>query len=296
MSASKSSEAPLRASAARHASGSLLAALTSIMRRVYDARGPVKPGLYRGSRDARYASITAATPSASAGGQVASAIASRRSCASSTAIPKAAHSSSSRSFSPSPNATVFEAEKPRCSARNCQPRSLRHLRACELEEVRERLGDVEASGEALLHLRLEPVELLGVVDDDELRGWLLEPREQIADLVDNEVLKAGVALRCRGLVGDKKLVVDVAVEAKALSLDGRDRLPRKLERDGDMAQEPAAYRLCDHGSLVADDGIVDPELECVGADGLEHPSCHDHHVDARGASLMDGGTRALAEH
>ena len=63
-----------------------------------------------------------------------------------------------------------------------------------------------------------------------------------------------------------------------------------------MAQEPAGYRLGDHGSLVADDGIVDPELECVGADGLEHPSRHDHHVDAGGASLVDGGTRALAEH
>ena len=63
-----------------------------------------------------------------------------------------------------------------------------------------------------------------------------------------------------------------------------------------MAEETAACRLGDHGSLIADNGIVDPELECVGADGLEHPSCHDHDADAGGAGRVDGGTRALAEH
>ena len=144
--------------------------------------------------------------------------------------------------------------------------------------------------------RLEPVELLGVVDRHELRGRLLEPREQVADLVDDEVLKAGVALGFRRRLGDVELVVDVAVEAKALGLDRRDRLPRKLERNRDVAEEAAARRLGDHGPLVADDGIVDPELERVGANGLEHPPGHDHDVDAGRAGGVDRGPSPLAEH
>jgi hypothetical protein len=38
-----------------------------------------------------------------------------------TATPKPAHSRSSVSFSPSPNATVRSGVKPRCSARNARP-------------------------------------------------------------------------------------------------------------------------------------------------------------------------------
>ena len=43
-------------------------------------------------------------------------------------------------------------------------------------------------------------------------------------------------------------------------------------------------------------GIVDPELEGVGPDGLEHPPCHDHDADAGGTGRVDRGTGPLAEH
>ena len=55
-------------------------------------------------------------------------------------------------------------------------------------------------------------------------------------------------------------------------------------------------QLGDHGSLVANDGIVDPELERVGANGLEHPPRHDHDADAGGAGRVNRGTGPLAEH
>src|SRR5262249_14380069 len=68
--------------------------------------------------ESRNASITAATPSSAAGGQIQSATALTRSCAFSTAIPKPAHSTRSTSFSPSPNAIVCSRVKPIRSRRN----------------------------------------------------------------------------------------------------------------------------------------------------------------------------------
>src|SRR5206468_5247232 len=73
------------------------------------------------ARESRYASSTWATPSSSTEGQTKSARSFTRSCALATATPKPAQSTSSRSFSPSPKATVPSREKPRCSATNASP-------------------------------------------------------------------------------------------------------------------------------------------------------------------------------
>src|SRR5262249_2735433 len=71
--------------------------------------------------ESRKASITAATPSSAAGGQIQSATAFTRSCAFSTAIPKPAQSTRSTSFSPSPNAIACSRAKPIRSPRNSRP-------------------------------------------------------------------------------------------------------------------------------------------------------------------------------
>ena len=56
--------------------------------------------------------------------------------------------------------------------------AFRDRRARELEEVGQRLGDVEALAEALLQARTQDVEPVGVVDDDELRRRPLDPVEE----------------------------------------------------------------------------------------------------------------------
>ena len=154
-SSSKTSAAPLRASAARKASGSSRAARRSII-----------------AVESRSASSTWATPSSSAGGQTQSATAFTRACAFSTAMPKPAHSTSSTSFSPSPNAIVCSRVKPRCAARKSSPEPFVTPGRRELEEVRQRLRDVEAVAEALLHPRPRAVERVRVADADELRRRL----------------------------------------------------------------------------------------------------------------------------
>ena len=91
------------------------------------------------------------------------------------------------------------------------PRALRHLRARELEEVRERLGDVEAPVEARLHARLEVVERVRVADRDELRRRPREPGEEVADRAQREVLDVGVPASLGRHGGDVELVVEIRV-------------------------------------------------------------------------------------
>ena len=50
---------------------------------------------------------------------------------------------------------------------------------------------------------------------------------------------------------------------------------REVEGNRDVPQPFAALRLGDDGSLVADDGVVDPSFERVPPHRLEHP----HHAD-----------------
>jgi hypothetical protein len=78
-----------------------------------------------------------------------------------TAIPNPAQSRSSRSFSPSPNAIVRSRREADVLGDEREAASLRDRRARELEEVRQRLGDVETIAEPLLQTGPELVEPRG---------------------------------------------------------------------------------------------------------------------------------------
>ena len=115
---------------------------------------------------------------------------------------------------------------------------------------RQRLGDVETAAELLLEPRSERIEAVGIVDDDELRGRPLDPAAQVADLVQRDALEVGIGAGVLGDRGDVEVVVDVAVEREALSLDGRiaGGLIRAV---GYGATRPWWV---DGGALVADSG------------------------------------------
>ena len=167
---------------------------------------------------------------------------------------------------------------------------------CELEEVRQRLGDEQARAELLLHVDLQPVERLGIADGDELGRVGVEPRPEIADRVDLEVLEVGVRARFTCDPGHVELVVDVAVEVEVRVLDRGDRLERELARDRHMPQPPLAHRLRDDGALVADHRVVEPGLEHVRTHRAEHPPGDDDHVQTRVARAAECAPRALVEH
>ena len=62
-----------------------------------------------------------------------------------------------------------------------EPAALAHVRVRELEEVRQRLRDEEASLEARLELGLERIECRGIADRDELGRIAVEPGAKVAD-------------------------------------------------------------------------------------------------------------------
>src|SRR5437870_3741796 len=125
----------------------------------------------------------------------------------------------------------------------------------ELEEDRQRLRDVEAVRKVAAQLAAQLVELVGIAGDDELRRRPVEPLQEVADLVQLDVLKARVLLGVPRDVRDVQLVVDVAVEGPAVLLDRVDRLAREFERNRNMTQELTGRRIRDDGALVADDGL-----------------------------------------
>ena len=167
------------------------------------------------------------------------------------------------------------------------------LGARELEEVRQRLRDVEATGEALLHARLEAVQRRRVADRDELRRRLRQPGREIADLVDGEVLERGVALGLGRHAVDVQLVVHVAVDVEAF-LAGSRRSPRARARAGSARGGGTARRgVGDDRALVADDGIVEPGRLEVRLHAAEHAAGDDDDVDA-GVPRRRGSRRASA--
>ena len=164
---------------------------------------------------------------------------------------------------------------------------LRHVRRGELEEVRQRLRDVEATVETLLHALFQSVQHLGIVDDDELRRLLVEPLEQVTNRMQLEVLEVRVALRLRRDLCDVQLVVDVAVEPEALRVQDRNRFARNLERNRHVTEPASVHGVRDHCALVADDRLVDSCLHRVTADRLEHAPGHQHHVNSHSARSGD---------
>ena len=101
--------------------------------------------------------------------------------------------------------------------------------------------------------------------------------------MDLELLEVGVASRLRRHLGDVEQVVEVAVEMEAGLDHGIHRLARLRQRDRDVEEELTRRRVGDHGSLVADDEIVEARLFEVRPHRPEHPARHDDNVGAGGA-------------
>ena len=112
--------------------------------------------------------------------------------------------------------------------------ALAHVRMRELEKVRQRLRDEEATREARLQLRFERAQLVGIADGDELRRVGGEPRAKIADDVDRNVLELRIALRLGVELGDIEVVVDVGIEMEAGVEHGVHRIAGGRERNRDV--------------------------------------------------------------
>ena len=81
--------------------------------------------------------------------------------------------------------------------------------------------------------------MIGLADGDQLGGWLGEPLEQVADLLHADALRASVAIRGRGVLGDEHLVADVDVRRVALLGERSDCLVGDFDRHWLVEQETA---------------------------------------------------------
>jgi hypothetical protein len=110
------------------------------------------------------------------------------------------------------------------------------------------------------------------------------------------VLKIGVTPGLRRHLGDVKLVVEVAVDAKAGTDYCVDRLPGLRQRNWDMKQELARRRIGDDRSLIADDEIVETRLLEVRLHGTEHAAGDDDDVSAACPRPHQRSAGARVEH
>ena len=223
-SASNASPAPLRASAARQASGSARAALRSIMRAIL------------GRRRSRWRH-----PPRSALGQIQSARSRSSGFASSTAIPKPASSISSMSFSPSPNETMRSSEMPSCSRHERDARSLRHRRVAELEEVGEGGRQEEPVAERLRRApRAAPGCRPGRRPRRASSAALVSQAARSPTSSTGRCWKPAYIREYSVCSADVEAVVDVTVRRVPERGEQRDRLARGLERDRLVEHERAA--------------------------------------------------------
>ena len=248
------------------------------------------------ARESRYASRRAATPSSSAEGTTRSARARMSRWEFATATAKPAQSSSSRSFSPSPQATVCAAVKPSRSATNWRPAPLltsgwANSRKCgsdfEMKRRPRKRGFSSASSSSRASGSPTATSLVGSSWSQSRSG----PTGWISRFWKSAYARAsGVDLR------DVEQVVHVAVDVKAARDERVDHLERERPRDADVAQELARGRIGDDRALVADHRVVEPGLEHVRANRPEHAPGDDDHVHARRAGRRDRGGRAGADH
>ena len=184
------------------------------------------------ARESRYASITVATPSSFALGQIQSARSSSSGFASSTAIPKPASSISSMSFSPSPNADDALERDAELLRDERDPRSLRDRGVAELEQVGERGRQEEAIAERCARApRASAGISAGSATATSFVGGCCQPRGEVADLLDREVLEVGVHAGVLGVLGDVEAVVDVTVR-RVPERRSAARSPRARSRAG----------------------------------------------------------------
>ena len=108
--------------------------------------------------------------------------------------------------------------------------------------------------------------------------------------MNRQVLEVGVLARLLRHLRDVQLVAHVAVHVVAAG-DRCDRLPREVQRDRNVAEEPTR-RVGHDGALVADDEPVELELVEVALHRPEHPARDDHERDRGVADGAHGSARA----
>ena len=149
--------------------------------------------------ESRKASITAATPSRSGPGQVASAISRRRWMRALDRDAEAGHLEQlDVVLAVAERDDVAEVE-PQLRRDERDPRALGDRRMAELEEVRQGRREEDAAREATDELGAGLREHVRLGDGDELRRRPVEPREQVAHLGHGQALEAGVRARVLGL-------------------------------------------------------------------------------------------------
>ena len=247
------------------------------------------------ARESRKASITCATPSSSTEGQTKSATAEHASV-------RVRDGDAVAGPLEQLDVVLAVSERDRGLAGEAQSLGderdagrLRHLRSGELEEVGERLRDVEPPVESRLHHDLERVHLRRLADGHELRRRLRQPGGEIADDVDGEILEARVRVGRGRLARDVQLVVHVAEHGVPEVGRRLDDLVRLVHRHRHVTEELAADRVRNDRALVADDGLRDAGAERVRPDRAEHPAGRDDDRDARLARGRDRGVRARAQ-
>ena len=140
------------------------------------------------------------------------------------------------------------------------------------------------------------VERAGLADGDELRRVAVEPRAEVADGVDLEVLEVGIRSRLRGHLRDEEQVVEVAVEMEAGREHGVHGRPGVRQRHRNVEEELRRTRVGDDRSLVADDEIVEARQLEIRPHRPEHAAGDDHDVDARGAGAYESLAGARPQH
>ena len=203
------------------ASGSARAALRSIMARGNVVRPCASPGRFDHRRDA-----LVLWPGAGRIGERRAGEAS----APSTAKPNPAASSSSRSFSPSPKATIRSEVEPQALGDEAQAGALRDARVPELEQVRQRAGEEEpCRRRRSSRLPRRAGSSSGSPTATSFVGGRSSQASSRPDLLHRQVLEVRVGAGVRRVLGDEQLVVDVDVRRVAGSLRAR-RPPRGRRR------------------------------------------------------------------
>ena len=220
------------------------------------------------------ASITVATPSSFALGQIQSARSRSSGFASSTAIPKPASAISSMSFSPSPNETTRSSEMPSCCGDERDARPLRHRGVAELEEVGEGGRQEEAIAERRRRApRGAPGSSAGSATATSFVGGCVSQAARSPTSSTGRCWKSAYIREysvCSARRGGRRRNSSASARARSSS---RDRLARGLERDRLVEHERAARRVDDGGALVTDDEVGDARLvrDRAGPSGTSGP-------------------------
>ena len=106
-----------------------------------------------------------------------------------------------------------------------------------------------------------------------------------------QTLEVGVPSGFGCDLGDVQLVADVAIQPEAFVVQCANRLACELQRNRNVAQPFAGFRLRDDGALVTHERIVESGVECVGSHRPEHAAGHEDDVNACFADALEDRAR-----